>query len=261
MSGRDIIMLKILAIGNSFSQDSTTYLYQLAECGGIELKLVNLYIGGCSLERHWNNVCENRADYDYQLNGKSTGKKVGISEVLEEDNWDVITLQQCSGFSGVLETYYPFIIKLSNYIKEEVPGARQLIHQTWAYEIDSDHDQFVYYHKSQQEMYQRLLRCYDTVAKELSADIIPFGEVIQTLRTIPEFDYAKGGISLCRDGFHMHYIYGRYALAATWYEYVLKGNILNNHYMPPEIDGVVSSKDELEIIKQCVHAVIRAKKV
>lgn len=60
-------MLKILAIGNSFSQDSTTYLYDLAKSGGVELKVVNLYIGGCSLETHWNNIVENKKDYEYQL--------------------------------------------------------------------------------------------------------------------------------------------------------------------------------------------------
>ena len=31
-----------------------------------------------------------------------------------------------------------------------------------------------------------------------------------------EFNVREGGISLCRDGFHMNYLYGRYALACTW---------------------------------------------
>lgn len=251
-------MLKILAIGNSFSQDSTTYLYDLAVSGGVELKLVNLYIGGCSLERHWINVHEKNTNYDYQLNGKSTGRYVGILEALEEEEWDIITMQQCSGFSGIIETYYPYIRKLSDYIKEHVPGAKQLIHQTWAYEIDSNHDQFFFYHKNQQEMYQRLQQCYNTVAQELSAQIIPFGEVVQKLRTIPAFDYENGGLSLCRDGFHMDYIYGRYALAATWYEYVLNGNILDNNYIPGEVDGRVALEEIIEMIKCCVHDVITA---
>lgn len=44
--------LKILAIGNSFSEDATRYLHQLANAAGIDTKIVNLYIGGCPLERH-----------------------------------------------------------------------------------------------------------------------------------------------------------------------------------------------------------------
>lgn len=246
-------MLKILAIGNSFSEDSTTYLHSLAESGGVEIKVVNLYIGGCSLESHWKNICEDKADYDYQLNGNSTGKLVGIKEILAEDEWDIVTMQQCSGYSGILSSYYPYIINLSNYIKSNIPNAKQLIHQTWAYEIDSNHDHFSYYLNDQEKMYKELIDCYDTVSKELSLEIIPFGAVIQELRKMPAFDYKNGGKSLCRDGFHMNYIYGRYALAATWFEYVLQGNILLNSFVPATNNETEVNEEELTIIKQCVH--------
>ena len=53
-------MIKILAIGNSFSQDATHYLHQIAAADQVDMKVVNLYIGGCSLERHWNNI-QNKA--------------------------------------------------------------------------------------------------------------------------------------------------------------------------------------------------------
>ena len=39
--------MKILAIGNSFSQDATAYLHRMAEAGGMETKIVNLFIPGC----------------------------------------------------------------------------------------------------------------------------------------------------------------------------------------------------------------------
>jgi hypothetical protein len=252
-------MIKILAIGNSFSQDSTTYLYQMAQNAGVELKVVNLYIGGCCLERHWNNIIDDKADYDYQLNGTSTGRYAGIKEVLMEEEWDVVTMQQCSGYSGILESYYPYITNLSKYINEYVPNAKQFIHQTWAYEIDSDHGHFSYYNKSQDDMYKKLVDCYHIVARELSIDIIPFGDVIQKLRMTQPFDYSNGGISLCRDGFHMSYTYGRYALAATWYEYIIKGNILDNTFVPTVEEKVNPEKEILNVIKHCVHEVVGTK--
>ena len=46
-------MYKVLAIGNSFSEDATHFLHQICESSGIENEVVNLYVGGCSLERHW----------------------------------------------------------------------------------------------------------------------------------------------------------------------------------------------------------------
>ena len=252
-------MPKILCIGNSFSQDSTTYLYDLTSNEGMDLKVVNLYIGGCSLERHWENVLGDKAEYDYQLNGVSTGKVVTIKDTLQEDKWDIITLQQCSGLSGLIDTYYPYIIELSKYVKEHAPGAKQLIHQTWAYEIDSPHEHFVYYNNDQVKMYEALLECYGTAAKELSLQIIPFGEVVQALRTLPIFDYKNGGKSLCRDGFHMHYVYGRFALAATWYEYVLKEDITRSTYIPPVIEDISASADELYMIRKCVHNIVSSK--
>jgi len=85
-------------------------------------------------------------------------------------------IQQSSGFSGLIDTYYPYIHKLSNYIKRYVTNAKQLIHQTWAYEIDSNHKHYIYYQNNQDVMYQELIKCYQTVADELSIDIIPFGD-------------------------------------------------------------------------------------
>ena len=52
-------MKKVLAIGNSFSRDATCYLHQIAKGAGVDAKIVNLYIGGCSLERHWQNIEKN----------------------------------------------------------------------------------------------------------------------------------------------------------------------------------------------------------
>ena len=44
--------IKILAIGNSFSEDAIEqYLHELADADGIETVIGNLYIPGCSLEQ------------------------------------------------------------------------------------------------------------------------------------------------------------------------------------------------------------------
>ena len=48
--------MKLLAVGNSFSQDACTFLHQTAQAQGLDLEVTNLYIGGCSLEMH-NRTC------------------------------------------------------------------------------------------------------------------------------------------------------------------------------------------------------------
>ena len=45
--------LRILAVGNSFSDDGTEYIPGLLEAAGIHNVIIaRLYIGGCSLQRH-----------------------------------------------------------------------------------------------------------------------------------------------------------------------------------------------------------------
>ena len=45
--------LRILAVGNSFSDDAMEYLPALLESMGIDdVELARLYVGGCSLEQH-----------------------------------------------------------------------------------------------------------------------------------------------------------------------------------------------------------------
>lgn len=251
-------MTTILAIGNSFSQDATTYLYDIAKAEGIELKVVNLYIGGCSLEMHWKNLGANAAVYDYELNGQETGRKISIKEALQEEKWDYVALQQVSSDSGILDTYYPYIIKIQEYVKEQAPQAEQLLHQTWAYEIDSQHPDFAKYHLDQMEMYSAVINTYKSLAEELSLKIISCGKVIQNLRAVSEFDYANGGISLCRDGFHMHFIYGRYAVAATWYEFILHQNILDNVFSPQAVDNETVNIEMINMIKTTVHNTVKS---
>lgn len=250
-------MIKILAIGNSFSQDATAYLHDIARADNINLKVVNLYIGGCSLKTHWDNAMTNEMSYDYELNGQGIGKKISIKEALLEESWDYVTHQQVSGDSGRYCTYYPYIDDLYNYVATYAPQAKQLIHQTWAYETDSSHPDFMKYNNNQLDMYEALTAAYGRVADGLSLGIIPCGTVIQRLRKYPDFDYANGGISLCRDGFHLDYIYGRYAAAATWYQCLTPGKISENYFEPIGKDGVKVDSVKMDMIRDTIRDTIR----
>lgn len=249
-------MINVLAIGNSFSQDATHFLHQLADWEHVEMKVVNLYIGGCSLERHWHNISLDVPEYLYELNGQSQERYVSVSQVLKEEKWDVIVTQQASHDSGWLDTYEPFLGNMAGYLRERCPGARFFLQETWAYETDSTHDRFVRYHNNQKEMYRRLSGAYQTAAKQTGISLIPCGDVIQTLREKEPFRYEEGGMSLCRDGFHMSYLYGRYALAATWYKTITGKSRKGRPYVPEAVfaSGEEASPELLELIWRVVEA-------
>ena len=137
--------MKILAIGNSFSEAATTYLHQIGEAAGVKNQIVNLYIGGCPQETHWENIESGARKYLFQMNGKKPDYAVSIPQVLEMTEWDVIITQQASHDSGWAETYEPFLSLMCDYLREKCPQAKLYLHQTWAYEIDSPHGNFMRY--------------------------------------------------------------------------------------------------------------------
>lgn len=210
--------MKILSIGNSFSEDAHRWFHSLAASQGVDIQTANLYIGGCSLETHWINEKENNAFYDYQVNGNDAEEKITINEALHRDEWDIVTLQQVSDLSGIPESYEPYISELFEKVKAVLPDAEIYLHRTWAYEIDTEHPGFANYGCNQQEMYLKIQQATKAVAQKLNVKIIPTGDIVQKLReSEPEFDYRNGGVSLCRDGYHLTYDVGRFAASATWF--------------------------------------------
>lgn len=79
--------MKVLSIGNSFSCDAHRYLYELAKEEGVEIETTNLYIGGCSLEMHFENLINDSKNYLVFQNGCETQKYFSISEALLSDDW------------------------------------------------------------------------------------------------------------------------------------------------------------------------------
>ena len=260
-------MIKILAVGNSFSQDATHYLHQIAAADGVEMKVVNLYIGGCSLKQHAENIEsgaqaylyeENGSPYLCEKNGEVVERYVSVLEALQSDEWDFVITQQVSQESGMIDTFYPYIDTVADYLKRHAPQAELLLHETWAYEIDSLHGGFLNYHQNQEEMYQKVSETYKTVASRLGVRIIPSGDAVQALRKKAPFVYEDGGMSLCRDGFHMNLIYGRYLLAAVWYKTLTGNSVTNNIYVPSTklAPNAVCREHILNVVKQTVEEVL-----
>lgn len=208
-------MMKILAIGNSFSQDATQWLQVFDK----NLYVRNLFIGGCSLEMHYNNVAADKKAYTYEENGAMCRKEsIGIKEALLLQKWDYVTLQQCSGLSGDIETFYPYLGELIKYIKN-YSDAEIVWHQTWAYESDSTHPQFGLYHCNRNEMFRKIVSASKEVARREGLRLIRTGEAIERLRKTEEFDYDNGGLSVTRDGFHLSMNYGRFLAAGVWLKF------------------------------------------
>lgn len=214
--------MNVLAIGNSFSQDATRYLHDIARENGVRIEVANLYIGGCSLERHYRNMLSGERAYELQYNGHETGFPVSMQEALLNREWDVVTLQQASHYSFDSASYDPYIAALADYVRRCAPRAKLMIHQTWAYEDGSDRLHDVAGFGTAVGMLGCIKEAYAAAAKTARADgMIPSGELFAAL--------LKNGVpKVHRDTFHASLGLGRYALALLWYRRLTGNSVLND---------------------------------
>lgn len=178
--------VKVLLIGNSFSVCAMPHLPKVAADLGVKLDIASLYIGGCSLERHWNNVLrdsdKNFKPYAYKRNncGIETNLAANVCDALRSDKWDIVTIQQVSHLSWQKESYHPYGDKLVAKIRELAPTAKIVVQETWSY---TPWDRRLGKWKiDQNEMYERLHDAYADFASMYSFDVIPMGSAIQQWR-------------------------------------------------------------------------------
>ena len=199
--------MNVLAIGNSYSDDGTRYVHQLAESCGEKINITNLCIGGCTLERHFRNMYSEKSVYRHEFNGIGTGLDISLKDALLIGGWDVITIQQQSFNSTIYETWQPYLNELIAYIRKLAPRAKIALQQTWGYKDDTNN---LKHYENGSAMFADVKQNYERAAKEIGADmIIRFGEVFEGLKANGIYDYF-------RDPIHASLGLGRYALGLMW---------------------------------------------
>ena len=220
--------LRILAIGNSFSDDGMEHLPALLKDLGVkDVELARLYVGGCTLERHMKfyNAEESAYEFYHSEAGRNewvkAEEKYSIQRALAMGEWDIITMQQASGVSGLYESYVPHLEQLIAAVRKAQPQAELVWHMTWAYSTDSTHGEYPNYDRDQLKMYRAITECVHNLKRDYKSikAIIPSGTAIQSLRESAINNSPK---DFTRDGYHMDFGAGRYALACTWYEKLIR---------------------------------------
>lgn len=200
--------LKILLIGNSFTNDMITMVNEMAKSAGItDLVIGKLIYGGCSLQQHWDFYRNNSSVYDYgkSINGGAwvnTASSSFMQSIIDED-WDVVILQQVSQNSGQWNTIEPYIYNLIDAVVTNCknPGVTLGWHSTWAYATNSPHTGFPNYDKDQIKMYNAIQDVSKKIINETGIDlIIPSGTAIQNLRTTSVNNPPD---DLTADGYHL----------------------------------------------------------
>lgn len=258
-------VLRVLAIGNSFSEDAVEhYLWELGQEAGIDFVIGNAYRGGWSLAAHWKDASTRAADTEYRkvVNGRRTnlGKRT-IKDIVTDEPWDVITLQQVSQEAGREESYEPSLSLMIGYVKALATNdsVRLGFHQTWAYAQDSSHSGFANYDRNQFLMYASIVAAVEEAMQNHRGDLqfyIPVGTAIQNARTTELADPVIGesqpvNRELTRDGFHLNYTIGRYIAACTWFEALTGISSVGLKSRPKGI-----THEQAELAQRAAHAAI-----
>lgn len=236
-SARDII--RILAIGNSFSEDAVEQnLTEIARSEGVDVMVANLYVAACSVDMHYENLTERKAVYRYRKispEGKMTERNnVLLQTALKDEKWDYISFQQSSAESGEFGTLGR-LPELMRQVRAAVGERPKFVwHQTWAYSSRSTHAGFEAYGRNQLQMYHKIAQTSRLVMEtypEISI-IIPCGTAIQDARTA-----IIAGDDLTRDGYHLEKNTARYIAACTWFSALFRRILSADCYAPADMSA------------------------
>ncbi len=239
-------MKKILVIGNSFGVDATRYLYGIARAAGKDVKVVTLHIGGCTLYRHYRNMLSASPAYAYYINGFDSGLRISLRDALLSDEWDVVTFQESSTRGGNRETYEPYLSRLTAYVSEHAPEAKQYFHETWSFAEGCPRFGKTRF-SGREEMIPALRDAYRAAEEKHGFyGVIPCLDAMCAL-------YNAMGDAAYRDGYHCSYGPGRYLNALVWFGTLFGADVMGNSFRdfdaPMEEEQVVRIQ---RIARECL---------
>ena len=261
--------VRLLTVGNSFSQNATRYLNDLTKSAGNVLVHQPLVVGGSPLALHWEKAEQH--EKDPKAAAGLYGNKLSLKQALAAQPWDFVTIQQASNKSHDVATYRPYAKQLHDYIKQHAPKTEVLIHQTWAYRVDDPRFAVAAPKPgepaTQADMYRMLTSAYTTIAGELGVRRIPVGDAFYLADTDPKWGYqpdakydftkkeqttvpdqthslhvgwrlakqTNGPAKLGIDGHHAN-LAGEYLGACVFYEVLFSDSVVGNGFVPAGLD-------------------------
>ncbi len=246
--------VKILVIGNSYSVDSASYLYEVCEIAGLEnIVIGNAQIGGLSIDGHWTNIQTGAAQYEYLKNiglGYKSNQGWTLLEALQDEAWDAIVFTPHSPAAGQ-EGSHIHIEELLNWLDENKtnPNAQIFWNLTWAWPQDSTDNRYYLFNNDQMTMYNATCQYTQTYVQPLAVvdGIIPTGTAIQNMRT------SYLGDTMCRDAIHLSFTHGRLTAAVSVCSYVTGWDVSNLDQVPALIKII---EKDLPVVRQAVAAAL-----
>ncbi len=281
---KEMKKIRVLAFGNSYTDDSFRYLGAVGLAGGYEIYAVNMFKGSCALSNHYNymkgeGAYTSRKEYMPYNMEVITTENVTFDEGLATDggNWDYITLHQKGESSPFYEKYCPadtpYITELAKYINEKSPGSELLFFENWSVYTDRIEEREAYkplldgLEKKDYipTVFASIKNSYLTAAEAIGNPnrVIPAGEAVYRAITKYGFEERVEGEGSTPEKYvfnttarafyrdtssHMTFFYGRILVALTWYEYLTGEDARENPYQNENIPA-----EDMALLKEIAH--------
>lgn len=225
--------IKTLHFGNSFTQDSFSYLPPILKeiCPNLDFVIMIATIGACSLARHCANFTGTAQTVDgvtydgsdnYSCavftsdNSSWEVKSLNVDAILNYADWDVITFQQYSVQSSMDWNFYfkPFIYKIHKSIYSKISNSQSILTKrvklgwllTHSRSQNSSESAVSPDFQRTKQIWNGIVLNSTKMSEETITEVIfPYGTAIQNLRTKTSLnalgDYNCAG--LLQDGTHL----------------------------------------------------------
>ena len=242
---------RILAIGNSFSLNSTEYLYNIAKSFGYEDIVIGvLYIAGCPISTHAANALSGAKTYVYHKYDNSasvTKETTSLTEGLLDEPWDAIITHQKGSWAGT-ESSFDTLGTLMDYVDEHKTNRNAKLYWMGAWSYANGHkstnkDEPEYAHINDQDEFDtRITECLQKVVipSGYFDGIIPSGKAIRNAREHFGKNFELYNTS---DGYHLN---GKGCVISglTWFAAITGEDISGFTYgslSEEELQAVISS--------------------
>ena len=230
-SWQDKDSLKVLHIGNSYTNDATALLPLVTLASGSDISRMCLYklTRSAASFRSWVDMWNDEDSEPYALTKVMGGIEIGVApgkaeagdgslwrRLLTEEQWDLIIIQQRSSFAPYYEQWTGhdrggYLKELLSLLSTYQPLAKvgwTLVHSYWSeYANNEEH--------SSLRRWEMIAESSRRLCEDYGIDfLIPYGTAVQNLRTTP----LNNAYDLTRDGQHCALGLCQYAAACCYYE-------------------------------------------
>ena len=224
--------LRVLDIGNSYTNGATSLLPLIAKASKADLSTMCLYKctrGSASFKKWVDIYNDNDTQSTYSVSkvvgGLSANVQTGKGEagdgtlfrdVLTDETWDIIIIHQVSTYAPYYSQWNTnsaagYLDELISIIKKHQPNAELgflLVHSYWSgYSGNKEHSSF--------DRWQLIANSVKSFCEDYGVDfVIPYGTSIQNLRA----SSLNNEYDLTSDGSHCGYGLAQYTAACCYYE-------------------------------------------